>query len=250
MVRFCIVIVLIIAAPVPLAHALSIKPLEVRSVHGDWTVRCMHERVDLAGCFIGTDAIVPDRYRAEVGLGIDRMNGSFRLSVSLSGSVGTVSGVVIQIGQGPPHQIGKFECVEGKYCSASIPLTTDLLRGLKAGKTAEIKLSRLLRKAIRVPVSLSGFTAAFNAVQQSRKPGRGGQLKGELSTPAFVSRLPQAAHVSAIEAYVADCAGGKWGLGPLTAWGALVRFRLQHATQNYTKSCINASKMTALECIH
>ncbi len=91
-VHLCTVIVLIMVAHVPLAHALSIAPAKVHSVHDGWTVRCVGERIDWAKCFIETNAVFPEHYRAEVGLGVIRVDGELRLFVSLSGSVGSLRG--------------------------------------------------------------------------------------------------------------------------------------------------------------
>jgi hypothetical protein len=102
----------------------------------------------------------------EVSLSVDRTgssSGTPRLTVSIAPNLCPSNAPEILVGEGPLVKFGDF--YRGPdYCLASADLTAELLNRLKAETTAEIEISRRLQKAIKVPVSLVGFSAAFSAL--------------------------------------------------------------------------------------
>ncbi|MCN4145024.1 MAG: invasion associated locus B family protein [Thiohalomonas sp.] len=51
-------------------------------------------------------------------------------------------------------------------CVAVVPLDASIIKGMKAGTKGSIKFAAAQKKIIEIPVSLSGFTAAFNSLKK------------------------------------------------------------------------------------
>jgi invasion protein IalB len=78
-------------------------------------------------------------------------------------------GIAIQVDDGEAKRFPVQICVK-QGCRADLPLEPSLLEQMKAGRNADviIRSPRVKNGTARLPISLLGFTAAFERVQQAR----------------------------------------------------------------------------------
>ncbi len=75
------------------------------------------------------------------------------------------AGVSLQIDEGEPATVG-YEFCHPQGCRASMKLTPELIASMQRGQKFTVSYVDLLKRRINIPASLSGFTAALNALQQ------------------------------------------------------------------------------------
>jgi invasion protein IalB len=73
-------------------------------------------------------------------------------------------GVGLAVDEEDPSRLAVEHCVQ-IGCRAVFPIQDELLAKMKAGKEAKVTFHDGARRPITIPVSLSGFTAAFNTLQ-------------------------------------------------------------------------------------
>jgi invasion protein IalB len=149
-------------APSAFAASIANEHFRTQSIHGDWIVLCSGQK----NCFSLTTASISGGREGEISLSVDRTGGSKRtprLTVTIDPNLCPSRAPEILVGDGPLVKLGHFDHGPD-HCVASADLTAKLLSRLKAEKTAEVEISRRLQNAIMIPVSLVGFSAAFNAL--------------------------------------------------------------------------------------
>ncbi len=73
-------------------------------------------------------------------------------------------GLTLQIDKGQIYEMG-IEICGKKGCRVRFSIDDNFLRALKAGNVAEIGFQTGLRKPLKVPLSLKGFTAALGQLR-------------------------------------------------------------------------------------
>jgi len=140
----------------------------VKSTHGSWTVRC----------FAPSECVMTQRHRrtpstADAVLTIIRPQG---LNDPQGNQVQALAEIIVPLGVYLPNGIGlqvdgrepraaPFERCISDGCVVRAPITGTMLDQLKAGGTANLILSGSPTQVVNIPISLSGFTAAFNDLQ-------------------------------------------------------------------------------------
>ena len=74
------------------------------------------------------------------------------------------AGTTIQIDRSEPFAL-EIETCDQKGCYANMPAGNELLTALKRGANLTVTFQNLARKPIAVPVTLVGFTAAFDKIR-------------------------------------------------------------------------------------
>jgi len=74
-------------------------------------------------------------------------------------------GVEFSAGTAKPFRVPFGVCVQNG-CVAVAKLEPDIIKGMKNGTKGSIKFAASQQKVIEVPISLSGFTAAFNSLKK------------------------------------------------------------------------------------
>lgn len=74
-------------------------------------------------------------------------------------------GMEMRIDSARPYKV-LYEVCDGAGCHAGFRLTPEVLRGFKAGLEARIRIWTAYDRAVEVPISLRGFTAAFARYEQ------------------------------------------------------------------------------------
>lgn len=140
----------------------------LREVHGDWEVRCTGG---------GTNCFMTQTYLNEQGApvvvfsvksagGLTDNNGA---PVAALGEVVVPFGVFLPGGLGLRVDSGEgrrapYETCDGPGCRTILPVSDDTLRSLKLGGVAYVTVMRDPERAVDFPISLRGFTAAFDSL--------------------------------------------------------------------------------------
>ncbi len=74
------------------------------------------------------------------------------------------AGIAIAVDGGTPEALPVQTC-EASGCYAGSPISAALLAAMKKGSQLGITFQNMQKKSITMPISLSGFTAAFSAIE-------------------------------------------------------------------------------------
>ncbi len=138
----------------------------LRATHGDWEIRCvreddcvmtqLHRRSQQSADAVFT-IIKPRGLSAENGQPIEAFAEIVvPLGVYLPGGLG------LKVDQQPAKAAPFERCIDAG-CIVRAPLSGDLLSNMKTGNTAFIVIFGGPEQPVQVPISLSGFTAAFDS---------------------------------------------------------------------------------------
>lgn len=152
-----------------LAAALpaSAQGLQEGQTFGDWSVACPDGP---AGCQLVQTVTNSETQKpalmARVGQVTDE-NGQKRLRLMLIGPLGVLlpNGVAVQIDETEGHRVPFLQCGQ-QGCNTIITLDQATLDQLKAGQRLKVGMTMPNGQMAVVPVSLSGFTAGVDALQQ------------------------------------------------------------------------------------
>jgi invasion protein IalB len=78
-------------------------------------------------------------------------------------------GLTVALGDAPPRDIAWRTC-DAAGCAAETPLDPPLLDGLKRERSAEVSLTLVDGVRVRLPMSLAGFTAGWEALARASPP--------------------------------------------------------------------------------
>jgi len=94
-------------------------------------------------------------------------NGSLAMLLALPHGLFLPAGASYQIDSG--NKVGvAIQTSDQNGAYAAVPLTPELLTGLKSGTTLNIGMESVTRKPVTIPVSLRGFTAAVDKLQATK----------------------------------------------------------------------------------
>ena len=151
------------ALAAPPSPAQAARPaLQVKSTHGDWEVLCGKiAAANVEECFMAQGVSARQTNQAVMTAMVLRTEGEppvLRLTAPL--------GILLVRGLGFTIDGAKIGEVPFLYCLADgcvtqVTLEDDVLAKLKAGQKATATVYRPDNQAFNVPISLSGFTAAY-----------------------------------------------------------------------------------------
>lgn len=142
----------------------------VRETHGDWGIHCLGEECAMiqtiateegATVFVVSISKLPEPRTTDEGVvivGVARILTPLNMLLQ--------DGLALRIDDGPLRTAPFLVCSRNG-CHSRPPLTADLVDELKAGGVAEFMTAVQTEEGRRViswPISLQGFTAAFNAL--------------------------------------------------------------------------------------
>ena len=134
---------------------------QLKATHGDWQVLCDQGQTSGDACFMVQTVDVQQtgkRILAAAILKSQDGNAVMRITVPLG--VLLPKGLALGIDGTEVGQIGFVACfAEG--CMTQVQLKPEVLAQLKAGSKAVVTVYDIDSKAAELPLSLSGFTAAF-----------------------------------------------------------------------------------------
>mgnify|MGYP006290118237 CR=1 FL=1 len=134
----------------------------------DWQFRCeVPEGSDTERCAIFQNIVVKENKQQLLNFAVTMPQadqppaGVLLLPLGIS----LPMGVELAVDDGEPVKLAVEHCVR-IGCRVVFPLRDELLAQLKAGQEATVSFHDGARRPLDIPVSLSGFTAAFNTLQE------------------------------------------------------------------------------------
>ncbi|MDH3690831.1 MAG: invasion associated locus B family protein [Gammaproteobacteria bacterium] len=135
----------------------------------DWVVRCESTRSDLS-CYLFQNVFLKDgdRRLAQLAVGYPDDRETAVALVTLPLGVLLTRGIVLSIDGAVSLTVYMQRCTE-TGCHGRVLLPDNLLQMFKDGRTATVQYERSDGRQLVVPISLSGFTAGLEAVQNRKK---------------------------------------------------------------------------------
>ena len=151
--------------PAPAANALEGVP-SLRASHGDWEVRCLGE----ADCVMTqlhrrtpetADAVFTIVKPRDLTDRDGRPMEAFAeivvpLGVYLPGGLG------LKVDDAPARAAPYERCID-EGCVVRAPISPEMVAAMKAGRTATVVIFGAPDQPVQIPISLIGFTAAYDA---------------------------------------------------------------------------------------
>ena len=138
-----------------------------KTQHGDWTVRCgVPQGASERFCDMMQDVVNQDNGKKLLEVVVSPARGespNVAIFVTPTGVL-LPAGVTVRIDQGEPVTIEYRQCVQSA-CIAPMELTEARLQAMKAGQQVHVRIVAPNGKTAEIPISLSGFTAAFSSLK-------------------------------------------------------------------------------------
>ncbi len=143
---------------------LSAEPVDGQS-HDNWTVRC-EKQAEIESCFIFQNLVLQDGGSRVLHVAIGYLFATRKVPailVSMPLGISLPPGASIRIDDQDPIKF-QIERCESSGCRGGFKLKENMLMQFKEGKTAIVTFHDGHRKAIEVPISLSGFSDGLEAL--------------------------------------------------------------------------------------
>lgn len=161
--RFSLILILLLSL-VLVSHAQA-KP-EHGKKFKDWTVVC--EKLPASGkeiCNIFQNVTnEKDKVVLQVAIGYPPGQEQPQALITLPLGVLLQPGIEFLGGTAKAERVPFSVCVKNG-CVAIMKLEKEIIKGMKAGNKGSVKFAAAKNKVIEIPVSLNGFTAAFNSLK-------------------------------------------------------------------------------------
>jgi invasion protein IalB len=134
----------------------------LRATHGDWQVLCVLNENLLEECFIGQ--ALDDQtsgQRAMTAMVMKAPDSSVALRITVPLGVLIPAGLNLTIDGNSVGDVGFVACFPDG-CMTQVGMSDEVLGSLKAGSQATVTVHDFDNQPISLPLSLNGFTAAFN----------------------------------------------------------------------------------------
>ncbi len=160
------ILALSIAAPA-VAQTQGVPVSTLKATHGSWEVRCfgetdcvmsqLHTRTPETADAVFT-VIKPVGLRDANGAAIEAL-----AEIVVPLGIYLPKGLGLQVDSGEPRAAPFERCIPDG-CVVRAPISSSMLNQMRNGGTAYLILSSSPTETVRVPISLSGFTAGFNSL--------------------------------------------------------------------------------------
>ena len=135
-------------------------------IFGDWRIRCNSATGAPSKCQMFQNVVVKETGQPILQMVIAYINDvpSPVGVVTLPLGVYLPQGLTLQVDKGQTYEMA-FEICSAKGCRVRFSIDDALLGTFKGGTTAEITSYNTMRKPVRIPISLKGFTAAVGQLR-------------------------------------------------------------------------------------
>ena len=133
----------------------------------DWTARC--ETLpdgSKAPCYLVQIVLLKEDNQPLLHMAVRNQSAGEEPAafISLPLGVSLPGGLSLMIDESQPLRL-RYERCDRNGCHAPLPLDADLVNRLKGGRWARVSFFDTTRREVSVPVSLLGFTAAFDSLR-------------------------------------------------------------------------------------
>lgn len=132
----------------------------------NWTTRCEKSPgTSVERCFVFQNLVLKESGQRLVHMAVGYLaaNGQPAAVITMPLGISLPPGATISVDGGKPEEIVIERC-DTNGCVGAVTLSDRLVAALKRGREAHIGFHDGSRRRIAVPVSLLGFTAAFNSL--------------------------------------------------------------------------------------
>ena len=146
------------------------NPVYAKPEHGkkfkDWTVAC--EKLPTSGeeiCNIVQNVTNDsDKVVMQIAIGYRPKSEEVQALITLPLGVVLQPGIELTAGTAKPFRVPYSVCVQ-HGCVAITKLSDEVIKGMQAGSKGSVKFAAARQQVVEIPVSLSGFTAAFKSLK-------------------------------------------------------------------------------------
>jgi invasion protein IalB len=165
--RILVINIFYIGLAMFMAFAQAVAAPKDGQIFKDWRVRCERPaEAEKATCYIFQDLWLRKIKQRLLHIAVAYHEGSEKATIILTLPLGILlpPGVEIQVDKTEPFRLAVEQCIE-QGCQAITQLDAERLAAFKNGMKARVTFQDGKRRAITVPVSLRGFTAALNSLK-------------------------------------------------------------------------------------
>jgi len=157
------VLVLVTAAPAWAQEFSAVPDAALKATHGDWQLLCFSDEAGAEECFIA-QAVDEEAsgQRVMTAMIMKAPDGAPALRVTVPLGVLIPRGVNVSVDGADLGNIGFVTCFD-EGCMTQVAMALEVVAAMKAGGQATITVFDTQDQPIGLPLSLSGFTAAFDA---------------------------------------------------------------------------------------
>lgn len=160
------VLILITVSAFTVAGNVQAKP-EHGKKFKDWTVACEKlptTKQEVCNIF---QNVSNDKGKVVMQMAIGYPPGKSEAQALITLPLGVLlqPGIEFKAGTAKAFRVPFGVCVQNG-CVAVAPLDASVIKGMKSGSEGSIKFAVAKKKVVEIPVSLSGFTAAFNSLKK------------------------------------------------------------------------------------
>ena len=161
-------IILLIGGYLLLQFTLSPSfAIEGGEIFKDWKTQCTDNNADknVLGCHIFQNLVSRDgEHRVlHIAIGYVRGRNDPAAIITLPLGIALPPGINVSVDGKNPKKFPYQACFK-TGCQAGFPVDSEMLSSFRSGNKAIIKIYDLSHEPIDIPVSLSGFSAAINAI--------------------------------------------------------------------------------------
>jgi invasion protein IalB len=156
------------AALLSCVAALTCAAAEEAAKFGNWTAKCEESKGQVqGGCFIFQNLVLREGGQRvlQFAVGYVATTDAPIALLSLPLGISLPPGVTIRIGDAEPTRVIVERC-EPNGCRAGLKLNERLLQQLRDGTQLTVTFHDAERRPIEVPLSLDGFEAGLNSLQE------------------------------------------------------------------------------------
>jgi invasion protein IalB len=132
-----------------------------------WATNCSSKsRAGAADCQLSQRAVSAQTRRllAALTLRFPPDGAAANMLVTIPVGISLAAGVTIDV-DGSAKQTLPVDACDRNGCYASMPVSADLLTAMQAGQKFNIAVQNTQKQVATIPLSLTGFTAAYNSVK-------------------------------------------------------------------------------------
>jgi invasion protein IalB len=148
------------ALAMALAGGAAAQEITVKATHGDWQVHCPATVSETNPCAMVQELVNDNERRILSAIILHPPGAEPFLRVIVPLGVLLPGGMTLAVDGSEIGTIGFLNCLPDG-CMTQVALTADVLEKLKQGNQATVTVYEQNEQPIQVPLSLSGFTAAY-----------------------------------------------------------------------------------------
>jgi invasion protein IalB len=160
--RFRVTVPVLTAALAVLATGAALaQEVSVKATHGDWRVHCPEQVTETNPCAMFQELLSDQDRRLMSAIVMSPPSAEPFLRIIVPLGVLLPGGMTLTIDGTEVGTVGFINCLPDG-CMTQVALKPDVLEQLKQGNEATVTVYEQTEQPVKLPISLSGFTAAYD----------------------------------------------------------------------------------------